>query len=69
MSCEVPADHREEIRGKMHLNGSLPFWSGALAPHRKPPTLIRRDLEGYTESGRLRLHTHSEQHIQNCSTK
>lgn len=33
----------------------------------KPPILIGRVLEECKESGRLRLHTHSVQHIYSCS--
>ena len=42
----------------------------ALSPHRaRAQNLARRDLRGYTESGRSRLHTHSKQHVHICSTK
>ena len=32
----------------------------------KPPIIIRRDLERYTKSGRLRPDTHIKQHIHSC---
>ena len=58
---------RGENRQKMHLSGSHPSPSGALVTHRETPTLIGGDLEGYTKSEKLMLHTHSEQHVHSCS--
>ena len=60
-NCPVQgACSRGENRQKMHLSGSHPSPSGALVTHRETPTLIGGDLEGYTKSEKLMLHTHSE---------
>ena len=52
----------------MQVSVSLPPRVGFLVPYRETPNLIWRDWEGCTKSGRLRLHTHGEQHVHSCST-
>ena len=59
---------RGETRQKAKFSSSLLSQGGVSSPTQGILNLIGRDLGGYTESGRLRLHTHSEQHVHNCST-
>ena len=58
---------KERTDRKCSLVVPSPPGAGPSSHRGKAPTLTWRDLKGYIESGRLRLHKHSQQHIHSCS--
>lgn len=67
--CVQGACSRGETRPKCtSVAPSPPRGKDGEVLHRNPLTLISRDLGGYMESGSLRLHSHSKQHVHCCST-